>query len=128
MQKAQSWSLDIALGVIIFVAAFFVFYTMLKPNDEVKASNLKDDASIIIKEVGSEGSLLRIVDKNEVNLSKVSVLKNITYDELKRAFRIEGEFCIYLEDEEGNIVLINNSYKGVGSPNINISGTPCSQK
>lgn len=42
--------------------------------------------------------------------------------------RIGNDFCIYLEDENGNIVLINDTYRGVGSSNINVSKTPCSQK
>ena len=126
--KAQSWSIDITLGVIIFMAAFFVFYALLNPSPAEKASNLKKDASTVIKQVASEENPMRIVDNNVVNLSKLNDLKNMSYDELKRTFRIEGDFCIYLEDDKGNIVLINNSYKGIGSPSINLSGTPCSQK
>jgi hypothetical protein len=81
-----------------------------------------------VRQVASGESNVRIVDNNQVNISKFNELKNLSYDDLKSALRISGDFCIYLEDEKGNIVLINNSYKGIGSPNINLSGTPCSQK
>ena len=127
-QKSQSWSIDIALGVIIFMAAFFIFYSLLNSNPNTKADNLKEEASIVIKQVTSEGSLIRIVDGNEINVSRLNELKNLSYDELKRMLRIEGDFCIYMEDDKGNLVLINNSYRGVGASNINLSGTPCSQK
>lgn len=126
--KAQSWSIDITLGVIVFIAAFFVFYSLLNANPDAKAKNLQEEASLIIKQVASEEAPLRIVDNKEINVSRLNELKNISYDELKRKLRIEGDFCIYLEDEKGNLVLVNNSYKGVGSPDINLSGTPCSQK
>lgn len=126
--KAQTWLIDIALGVIIFLAAFFVFYALLNANPSSKATSLKEEASTVIKQVASEEAPLRIVDGNVVNVSKLNQLKNFSYEELKRTLRIEGDFCIYLEDEKGNIVLINNSYKGIGSPDINLSGTPCSQK
>lgn len=126
--KAQSWSIDIILGVFIFIGAFFVFYALLGENPNTKAANLKEDASTVIKQLVSGGSPQRIVDNNEINLSKVNELKNLSYDELKRRLRIEGDFCIYIEDEKGNIVLINNSYKGIGAPTINLSDTPCSQK
>ena len=128
IKKSQSLSIDIALGVIIFMAAFFIFYTLLNANPNTKTSNLKEEASIIVKEIASGDSPLGIVDGNEINISKLGDLKNLSYDELKRRLRIEGDFCIYLEDEKGNLVLINNSYRGIGSPNINLSGTPCSQK
>jgi len=128
LKKSQSWSVDIALGVIVFMAAFFIFYSLLSTNPNTKASNLKEEASIIIKQFGSGDASIRIIDNNEVNTSKVNELKNISYDELKRRLRIESDFCIYFEDDKGYIMIINNSYRGVGAPNINLSGAPCSQK
>ncbi|MBS3105037.1 hypothetical protein J4234_02160 [Candidatus Woesearchaeota archaeon] len=126
--KSQSWSIDIALGVVVFMAAFFIVYSLLNSNPNEKASNLEEEASIIIKQVGSEDSQIRIIDHNEVNISKANELKNLSYNELKRRLRIESDFCIYFEDDKGYLVIINNSYKGIGAPIINLSGTPCSQK
>ena len=126
--KAQSWSLDIALGLIVFIVSFFIFYIFINASPTTKVSNLKDEGSLLIKQVASEEAPLRIIDSNEINISRLNDLKNLNYDELKRRLRIEGDFCIYLEDESGFIVIINNSYKGVGAPTINLSGTPCSQK
>ena len=126
--KAQSWSIDIVLGVIIFIAAFFIFYSILNSNPNASAGNLKEQASIIIKQTTSGGSAVAIVNNNEINISKFNELKNLSYDELKRMLRVEGDFCIYLEDENGNVVLINNSFRGIGSPKINLSGVPCSQR
>ena len=126
--KAQSWSIDVILGVLVFMAAFFVFYAMLNTNQGAKVGDLKQEASIVVKEVSSSNSLLSIVNGNEINISKVNELKNLSYEELKRRLRIENDFCLYFEDDKGYIVIINNSYKGVGASNINLSGTPCSQK
>lgn len=126
--KAQSWSIDVTLGVIIFIAAFFIFYSLLNANPNAKAGNLKEEASIIVKQVTSEDSLVRVIDGNEINITKLNELKNLSYDELKRRLRVESDFCLYFEDEKGYIVLINNSYKGIGAQAINLSGTPCSQK
>ena len=125
--KAQSWSIDIIIGVLVFIGAFFVVYALLNSNPETKTTNLKEEASIVIKKMTSEG-YLKIVDGNEINESKLNELKNLPYDELKRILAIEGDFCIYFEDDKGNLVLIDNSYKGVGSQNIVIGGTPCSQR
>lgn len=126
--KAQSWSVDIVLGVIVFMAAFFIFYALLSANPNIKARSLNEEASVIIKQIASGDSSIRIIDNNEINISRTNELKNLSYDELKRRLRVEGDFCIYFEDEKGYLVLINNSYKGIGAPSINVSGTPCSQK
>lgn len=127
-KKAQSWSIDIALGVIVFVAAFFIFYTLLNADQGAKSANLRQEASNIIRQITSKGGSLRVVDNNNANLSRLNALKNTSYSELKKSLRVESDFCIYFEDEKGNVVLIDNSYKGIGSQNINLSSTPCSQK
>ena len=126
--KAQSWSVDIITAVVVFIVAFFIFQFSLNTNPNAKAKNLKEEASAVIKQVASDEAIIRVVDNNEINESKLAELKNLDYNELKRNLRIEGDFCLYLEDDSGNIVLINNSYKGIGSPNINLSNTPCSQR
>lgn len=126
--RAQSFSIDVAIGVAIFIAALFIFYSVLGTNKNTKASDLREQASVIIKQTTAEGSAVAIIDNQELNVSKFSQLKNLSYDELKRTLRIEGDFCIYLEDDQGNLLLVNNSYRGIGSPNINLSGAPCSQK
>lgn len=126
--KAQSWSIDIIIAVVLFIGAFFAFFAFLNQNSNSKAGDLQQDASTIIKQVGAEKSPLNIIENNALNITKMNQLKNISYEELKQMLRVQGDFCIYIEDEQGHIVLVNNSYKGIGSPDINISGTPCSQK
>ena len=126
-KKSQSWSIDIILAVIVFMGSFFLFYALLSEGPEEKAKSLRNDASIVMKQVSSEGVPLNFLYRQQVNASRMNELKNLSYDELKRMLRIEGDFCIYLEDEVGYVIVINNSYKGIGSPNINISKTPCNE-
>ena len=120
--------MDIILAVVIFMGVFFLVYTIFSSDSGEKARSLQQEASTVIKQVSSGESAVRIINNNDVNVSKISELKNLSYDELKSRLRIEGDFCIYFEDDKGNIVLINNSYRGIGASSINISGTPCSQK
>lgn len=124
-QKAQSWSIDVALGVIIFLVAFFVFYAILNANPNTGVKGLKEGASVVIKQFASEDATIRVIDKSQVNESRLNELKELSHEELKRIFRIEGDFCLYFEDEKGNIVLINNSYSGIGSSNINLGDNSC---
>ena len=127
-KKSQAWSVDVILAVVIFMGSFFLYYTITNSNQGSDVAGLKADANSVIKRVSNEGGSLSIVSNQEVNISKIGELKNLDYDELKSQLRVDGDFCIYIEDEKGNLVMINESYRGIGSPNINISGVPCSQK
>jgi len=127
LKNSQSWSIDIVLAVVLFMGAFFLFYGLLSGDQEVKVENLRDDASIVIKQVSTEGVPVNIIDKQQINLSRMNELKNLSYGELRRMLRIEGDFCIYLEDEKGYLIILNNSYTGIGSGNINLSKIPCNE-
>ena len=126
--KSQAWSIDIILGVILFMAAFLIFYMLLNVNQNTKLAQLKEEAAIVAKQITAEYSIVGIVNDAELNETKMVKLKNTSYQDLKRILKIEGDFCIFLEDDKGNVVLINQSFRGIGAPNINISKTPCSQK
>lgn len=124
--KAQSWSMDITIGVIVFIVAFFIVYSLLNPDQKAKASELKEEASTVIQQIASEEAPLRIVDNNEIKEERLNELKSLSYDELKRKLRVEGDFCIYIEDDKGNIVPIDSTHKGIGSSKIFIGDKPCS--
>ena len=128
-QKAQSWSVDIILAVIVFMIAFFIFYAMLESNPETKVSDLKEEASIVIGQVGDDESPLKAVDNGAIDVNEWNKLQAYNYDDLKRKLRTGGDFCIYIEDERGNIVQIDpddTSSISIGSPAIKIKDTPCS--
>ncbi|MBI1936102.1 hypothetical protein HYS31_06695 [Candidatus Woesearchaeota archaeon] len=127
-KKSQSMSMDIMIGVVVFLASFLVIFAMLNSSKGKTAEELKQKASQVIKEAGASDPTIRLTDNNEINETKMNRLKNMSYDALKKKFGIEEDICIYIEDERGNIIILNNSYKGIGAPNINLSGTPCSQK
>ena len=120
--------MDIILGVVVFVIAFFIFYSTLQSSPNKQVVVLREEASNIIRTISSSNSLFQVLSNNQVNESRLGELKNMTYAELKRKLKVENDFCIYFEDEKGNLIPINNSYKGIGAPDINLSGTPCSQK
>ena len=126
-KKSQSMSIDILIGVIVFLAVFIVFYGILNPQQGSKAKNLKNDATTVIQQVSSIDAPYKIVEKEEINESRFVELKNLTYDEIKRNLRVDGDFCIFIEDNKGNIVLLNNTYIGIGSSIINVSDIPCNQ-
>src|SRR3989338_2772593 len=94
-KKSQSWSIDVALGVIIFMAAFFIAYSLISGNDDLKIDALKKESLGIIKQVTSEDSNLKVVENNEISGQKLDELKDMDYKDLKRKLRAEREFCIY---------------------------------
>lgn len=126
--KAQAWSMDIALAVVIFIIAFFVLYNIVSARTTSRIANLQQEAERVSKEATSENSSLSVLNGEVLNETRVLTLSKQDYDELKKKIRIQNEFCIYFEDKEGNIINFTNESNytiGIGSPEINISGVAC---
>ncbi|MBN1275654.1 hypothetical protein JXA12_05180 [Candidatus Woesearchaeota archaeon] len=104
-KNAQTWSIDLIVGVIIFMLIIAVFYAFLTSKNEPKLKDVQDDnqaasAKVTNVDVGSLG----IVNNGRINMSKYDELCKEPYEEVKAMLGIESDFCIYLEDQYGNII------------------------
>ena len=121
--------MDIALAVVVFIIAFFIIYSIATGKTPSNVPNLQREAERISKEATSQNSSLSIVTGEVLNETKILNLSGQDYFKLKKKIRVDGEFCIYFEDEEGNRINITDAsgkYSlSIGSPEIDISGIPC---
>lgn len=121
--------MDIALAVIIFIVTFFIIYGIITNKTTDDISSLRQEAERVSKEATSQSSSLSIVNGKALNETKMQNLLEQNYSDIKKKIRIENEFCIYFEDEEGNLInftdVLGDSASGIGSQEINISGVPC---
>jgi hypothetical protein len=123
--KAQTWSFDIIVAVVIFAVAFLLFYYLLGLGQSSEIRDLQTQAEIVGKEITLENSSFSIIENDTINPKRLEELAGKNYSKIKRKLRIEGDFCIYIEDQDGNIIPVNDSVKAIGSPIINISDEPC---
>ena len=108
MKKSQAWSMDIMIAMVIFISIIFVFYSILSNNGDNKIRELKDDALIVAGNID--------ITKNP---NRIEELLREDYSELKKKLRVKNEFCIFLEDEEGNVIPANRAQNRRVEININ---------
>ena len=123
-RNSQAFSMDIMLAVIIFIGTIFFFYAILDTTQGTKADELQSEASKILKDMLSKDSDVRITDGTKINSTKLEELLG-NYSEIKSKLKVKNDFCIYFEDENGNIIYVNTTYTGLGSGIINVSDIPC---
>ena len=117
MKTSQAWSIDIIIAILLFVGVIFAFYWIVSGGTESKEEELKKDATIVLEN-------LNITE----DISQIDELREEDYQDLKRKLRVENEFCVYFEDEEGNLVYIDPDdadLLGIGSEEIKIDDKPC---
>ena len=58
---------------------------------------------------------------NRISVEKIKTLQGMFYDDLKNLLSTDSDFCIFFEDENGNIIDLaditesGDSFKGLGS-------------
>ena len=126
MKKAQTWSLDVMVGILIFITIFITFFYILnRDSDDKGTEKLKEEAELIANKLISsdEEDNESIVENKIVNNEKVIEFfekSDKSYENLKREFGIEGDFYIHFEDFEGNIICINETDVGIGSKEVEV--------
>ncbi len=135
VNRGQVWSIDVLLGVVIFISIILVFYVTIGSNQsrgvetlEADALNLKTgleqnhDLGFLQEDIIDEAKLENFINEAEIN-----------YNKTKEKLGIRGEFCIFFEDENGNLILLQSNKTGIGSTEsddsnkVMISGIPCGE-
>lgn len=120
MKRGQTWSLELAVTIMIFLFALVVFGGMvLKKGNNV--GGLSSDAEKIMAELSSSSDN-SILENN--NLDKNKTL-SMNYTELSRSLGLKNDVCIYFEDKNGRIINISGK-TAIGDSSITINGQQCS--
>ncbi|MFC2136526.1 hypothetical protein ACFLTH_18075 [Bacteroidota bacterium] len=136
-KHGQVWSVDLIIGILVFVMIMTVFFVLLSTEKDSKATEFSDKADLVADKFYER----EIVDSSgEFNREKfLEIADQYSYEELKEELGIVGEFCLYLELEVADpssptgkrwatIPITNSSgegWLGIGSNDLNVSGYSC---
>ncbi len=126
-KRGQNWSIDIMIAVALFAFILSLFFLKLSSMQRGELRLLVDTAEVINAkmETSEDGGGWELIQGGEIDWEDFRGLSGWDYEYLKNELGIEGEFCIYIEDEEGNIITINGTTLGVGSDNLTVGNFSC---
>ena len=127
-RKAQTWTTDALIAVGIFVVVLIVFFSFTgRTSQTKKVEDLGRVGEQIPLQLSSRQNIsnLTFIEGTKINSGRLATFSNKSYEEIKRELGVSAEFCIHLEDGEGNIVFVNSSMAGIGSGRASISGYTC---
>ena len=132
MERGQVWSVDVLLAVVIFVSVILIFYVTMSSRQKPDIKELQAESSSLKLELEKNNELSFILNDQVDELKFQAFVDDATddYTALKQKLGVKGDFCIFYEDAEGNIIPINDSTHnrllvGVVNGNISIDVTPC---
>ena len=139
-KKAQVWSLDVIMGIVIFMVAIVIFYVYtinLSEDTESKSQDLDTDAEFFSSNLLSEGSprnwnitnalIPGVMTGVEINQTKLDNLYNLTYSDYPQGYQrliimvgTRFDFYFYLNDKMTiNITASTIEVDGIGKLNVN---------
>lgn len=140
MGKGQVWSLDLVIGMLVFLLAVGTIYSFLNVRTGKDPTPLRIESEVVATALttGTDDPGLKVADQNQLDMNRLGTLAaeaEVNYTQLKRRLGIDHDFCIYLQDEEGNLIYVKdtsgNTYAGIGSRTgeLNLTDdTPCGIK
>ena len=94
---------EIALVLIVAVIAIIIsFYH--------KSSSTTQEQRLLTAIILEDKTLL-FTNDGIINENELMRIKNMDYEQLKKSLNIKEDFCIYLEDENGRIIVAKGSEK-----------------
>ncbi len=131
MRRGQAWSIDLVVGVLIFLLVIGLFYSLLSRNVNDDTTQIKIESESIANRL-SDNSEYSLLENGEINSDKIKDFSNKNIDQLKAELGVKNDFCIFFEDDAGHIIpiVVNGSsgqeiYYSIGSQDINVSGCEC---
>ncbi len=122
--KAQTWSFDLIIAVVLFIVIVAVFYAFLTSN---KSEGGSEELQSSAKTVGyyfncdvSDYSRC-FVSSGKIDQAKLADLfqfinsNNDAYSIMKKELGVAGDFCIYFRDADGYLVPIKYNNTGTGT-------------
>ena len=95
---------EIALVLVVAVLAIVV-------GVYEKLGNIKEIDAREITEIMMDDHHLSFANKGVINESKLKEIQKIDYTTLKSQLNAKNDFCMYIEDENGNVIVAKGSSK-----------------
>ena len=126
-KKAQTVSTDALVAIALFaiVVIFFVSFGTDAADDRNVRSLQSESTKLVSSVAGAKNASSVFVSGSKVSEGRIKELANLTYSQLKNALGIKADFCIYFEDEKGNVINVTGNRTGLGSSRLEIGGVAC---
>ena len=102
------------ITLVLIVAIIAIFVSIYHKSSQPPGMEAKKITEVLTDDHGISFASNGIVDAN-----KLAEIRNINYADLRKSINAKDDFCIYIEDGDGNVILAK------GSPKLSRDGLSC---
>ena len=102
--------------MILLIVAFIVMAFAVHNRGKELAKEDKEKITSLI----SDNQAFSITNGGIVDENKLKEIQNMDYNDIKKSLNAKNDFCIFIEDGNGNVIISK------GSTKLSRDGIPCS--
>ncbi len=102
--------------VLVFIVVVIVMIVSVYDQNKSKTFEAEKITSLLLDE-----HVFSIANNGVVDKNKLQEIQNMDYEEFKNNLNAKKDFCVYIEDDKGNIILAK------GSSKMTEDGVPCQE-
>ena len=114
MPKSKPRFDEITLVLVVAVAAIII--SIYSRNQEPSQHSAQEITKVLL-----DDHPVSIANNGVIDENKLKIIQNMGYEQFKDYINIKDDFCINIEDENGNLILAKGSSK-LGSDGLNCLG------
>ena len=126
MRRAQIWSMDLAVGVIVFLLVIGIVFFFLNSQQERNRSRLRIESQLVADRLTGLHDL-SFVSQGQINESVLAKLVNMSetdYATLRSSLGLRDDFCVLFVDGQENIIFLSShNASGFGNANLTFNLT-----
>lgn len=104
-QQKSNFKID-EIMLVLIVALIAMIVSLNNKFDKPSEMEAEKITEIILDNHGMSFASGGVIDE-----SKLNEIKNINYDDFKKSLNAKNDFCVYIEDGNGNVILVKGSSK-----------------
>lgn len=121
--KAQAWSMDIIIGVILFLIIIVIVYTLVATSPLGNLELRRDAENLnakLDKTRNTDTDIPQLFSGKVILNESLEQLLQEDYNELKQKLGIKGDFCIVITHMNDGIFNLSGDKVTYGNPNDNV--------
>ncbi len=121
--KAQAWSMDIIIGVILFLIIIVIVYTLVATSPLANLELRRDAETInakFDKTRNTDSDMPQLFSGNVILNESIEKLLDEDYQALKTKLGIKGDFCIVITHMHDGIFNLSGSEATFGNEDDNV--------
>lgn len=124
--------MDLVIAVVVFGFIAVVFYSLLTIQQRPSVDELQVNAQLIGSKLSAGVAGCGPISEGQpITNEQLECLYELSPTALQQALGVPGEFCIYVEDNDGTVLVVQNesghAWTGTGDSALIVGGQPCGQ-